>query len=51
MGLEWVLLSLLMAVALWLGLDARRESKRLHARLTEVRAELFAGSDGLVSRS
>jgi len=36
MGLEWVLLSLLVAVALWLGMDACRESKRLHARLSRV---------------
>ena len=36
MGLEWVLLSLLTAVALWLGVDACRESKRLHARLSRV---------------
>jgi hypothetical protein len=36
MGLEWVLLSLLVAVALWLGMDACRESKRLHARLTRL---------------
>jgi len=36
MGLEWVLLSLLTAVALWLGMDACRESKRLHARLSRV---------------
>jgi hypothetical protein len=51
MGLEWVLLSLVVAATLWLGLDARRETKRLHARLTEVRAELFAGREGLVPRS
>jgi hypothetical protein len=36
MGPEWVLLSMLIAVALWLGLDACRESKRLHARLSRV---------------
>lgn len=36
MGLEWVLLSLLVAVALWLGMDASRESKRLHARLSQI---------------
>ena len=36
MGLEWVLLSLLVAVALWLGMDACRESKRLHARLSRM---------------
>ncbi|MBO0874282.1 MAG: hypothetical protein J2P19_12895 [Pseudonocardia sp.] len=34
MGPEWVLLSMLIAVALWLGLDACRESRRLHARLS-----------------
>ncbi|HTK63456.1 MAG TPA: hypothetical protein VL595_13820 [Pseudonocardia sp.] len=36
MGLEWVLLGLLIGVALWLGVDACRESKRLHARLARV---------------
>jgi hypothetical protein len=36
MGLEWVLLGLLVSVALWLGVDACRESKRLHARLSRV---------------
>lgn len=36
MGLEWVLLGLLLGVALWLGVDACRESKRLHARLSRV---------------
>ena len=36
MGLEWVLLGLLVGVALWLGVDACRESKRLHARLARV---------------
>ncbi|MGI8816516.1 MAG: hypothetical protein ACR2G2_14895 [Pseudonocardia sp.] len=36
MGLEWVLLGLLVGVALWLGVDACRESKRLHARLSRV---------------
>jgi hypothetical protein len=45
MGLEWVLLSLLMAVALWLGMDACRESKRLHARLSRVRAQRRTGRD------
>jgi hypothetical protein len=39
MGLEWVLLSLLTAVALWLGMDACRESKRLHARLSRVQLQ------------
>lgn len=45
MGLEWVLLSLLMAVALWLGMDACRESKRLHARLSRVRSQRRTGRD------
>ncbi len=36
MGLEWVLLGLLVSVALWLGVDACRESKRLHARLMRI---------------
>jgi hypothetical protein len=36
MGLEWVLLSLMTVVAVWLGMDACRESKRLHARLSQV---------------
>jgi hypothetical protein len=36
MGLEWVLLSLMVAVALWLGVDACRESKRLHDRLSRA---------------
>lgn len=36
MGLEWVLLSLMAVVALWLGMDACRESKRLHDRLSRV---------------
>lgn len=46
MGLEWVLLGLLVGVALWLGVDACRESKRLHARLSRVhidRPALVAG--------
>jgi hypothetical protein len=42
MGLEWVLLSLMLAVALWLGMDACRESKRLRDRL--ARAQLRAPS-------
>jgi hypothetical protein len=42
MGLEWVLLGLMLAVALWLGMDACRESKRLHDRLS--RAELHRPS-------
>lgn len=36
MGFEWVLLGLLVGAALWLGVDACRESKRLHARLAAV---------------
>lgn len=36
MGLEWVLLGLLLGVALWLGVDACRESERLHTRLASV---------------
>jgi hypothetical protein len=38
MGPEWVLLSMLIAVTLWLGLDACRESKRLNARLSRAQA-------------
>jgi hypothetical protein len=49
MGLEWVLLSLLTAVALWLGMDACRESKRLHARLSRV--ELQRPTDRELSNS
>ncbi len=36
MGFEWALLGLLVGVALWLGVDACRESNRLLARLAEV---------------
>lgn len=36
MGLEWILLSVLMVVVVWLGADACRETKRLHARLARV---------------
>ncbi len=36
MGLEWILLSVLMVVVVWLGTDACRETKRLHARLARV---------------
>lgn len=45
MGLEWVLLSLMTAVALWLGMDACRESKRLHARLSRVRCHRVDSPD------
>jgi hypothetical protein len=45
MGLEWVLLSLMVTVALWLGLDACRESKRLHDRLSRVGVQRPAGAD------
>lgn len=36
MGLEWVLISLMTVVSLWLGMDACRESKRLHDRLSRL---------------
>ena len=36
MALEWVLLSLMAVVVLWLGLDAARESKRLQDRLSRI---------------
>ncbi|GAA5150643.1 hypothetical protein GCM10023321_16360 [Pseudonocardia eucalypti] len=36
MGLEWVPLVLVAVVALWLGTQACRESKRLEARLDRV---------------
>ena len=45
MGLEWVLVGLLVAVTLWLGMDACRESKRLHARLTRVAVRRPASSE------
>jgi hypothetical protein len=47
MGLEWALLGLLVGVALWLGVDACRESKRLHARLAQVPMDrpLLVGAD------
>jgi hypothetical protein len=45
MGLEWVLLSLMTVVALWLGMDACRESKRLHARLARVQLPRRAEGD------
>lgn len=45
MGLEWVLVGLLVAVTLWLGMDACRESKRLHARLTRVAVRWRASSE------
>lgn len=46
MGLEWVLLSLMVIVALWLGMDACRESKRLHDRLSRVELTRPARPDG-----
>ena len=45
MGLEWMLLSLMTVVALWLGMDACRESKRLHARLARVQLPRRAEGD------
>jgi hypothetical protein len=45
MGLEWVLLSLMVAVALWLGLDACREGRRLHSRLARADIHRPAGAD------
>jgi hypothetical protein len=51
MGLEWVLLGLLLGIALWLGVDACRESKRLHERLSKVRVDepLLVEGDSLRS--
>ncbi|HEY1974684.1 MAG TPA: hypothetical protein VGH89_42525 [Pseudonocardia sp.] len=46
MALEWVLLSLMVAVALWLGVDACRESKRLHDRLSRAELARPARLDG-----
>ena len=53
MGLEWVLMGLLVSVALWLGVDACRESKRLHARLAEVPVDgpLLVDGEMFASRS
>jgi hypothetical protein len=52
MGLEWVLLGLLLGVALWLGVDACRESKRLHERLSKVQIDepLLVEGDSRASR-
>ncbi|MBV9312599.1 MAG: hypothetical protein JO100_02430 [Pseudonocardia sp.] len=36
MRVEWFLLALLLAAALWLGVGACQESKRLHARLSRL---------------
>jgi hypothetical protein len=43
MGLGWLLVSFVVAVTLWLGMDACRESKRLHARLSRVAVDPVSG--------
>jgi hypothetical protein len=45
MGLEWVLLSFLVAVTLWLGTDACRAGKRLDARLSRVALQRPAAAE------